>query len=66
VKSLERARAEGQSAKEIGQSIQRVSDQIRRLVAREFEPGVAAFQSISQATIDTIRSRTWPWFFFQD
>ncbi len=64
VASLKQARASGQSAEQIGRDIQQIGDQIRQAVTREFEPQIESVRQIPKEAADTIRSRTWPWFFF--
>jgi hypothetical protein len=65
VSSLKQARTSGASAEDIGRVIQKLSDEIRHRVSDEFRPQVATFEALPESAINTIRNRTWPWFFFR-
>jgi hypothetical protein len=64
VEELQRGRNAGISGRETGRRIQQLSDTIRSRVAAIFENRVRAAEGISEETVKTIESRTWPWFYF--
>ncbi|MEY2727601.1 MAG: hypothetical protein RLZZ458_3468 [Planctomycetota bacterium] len=64
VEELQRSRNAGVSGRETGRRIQQLSDTIRSRVAAIFENRVQAAEGISEETVRTIESRTWPWFYF--
>ena len=65
VERLKQSREAGQPAGDIGREIQRMSDEIKKAVAREFEPRLAKLSRVSDQTSATWTSRTWPWMFFE-
>ncbi len=61
---MKSTKANGDSAKDAGQQIQRMTNEIRDAVAEEFEPQLAVLNSLTPEQHDAINSRTYPWFFF--
>lgn len=64
LQAMQQARSDGQSAREHGQIIQRLTDDIRQAVTDEFQTQLLAVQQLSEAERETLQTRTWPWFFF--
>ncbi|MBL8816430.1 MAG: hypothetical protein JNL58_10405 [Planctomyces sp.] len=58
------ARESGNSAKEIGTRMQRLTDEIRGAVQAEFDPQLRELKSLTESQRAVLDSRTWPWFFF--
>jgi hypothetical protein len=65
VSLLKQVRNSGASAEDIGRVIQKLSDEIRHRVSDEFRPQVETFEALPTSAINTVRNRTWPWFFFR-
>jgi len=64
VEELERHRSAGTSGRETGRRLQRLSDAIRGRVAEILRPQLEAAENVSEETLSTVESRTWPWFYF--
>lgn len=64
VEELEQHRSAGTSGRETGRRLQQLSDAIRSRVTEILRPNIEAASSISEETVGTVESRTWPWFFF--
>jgi hypothetical protein len=64
VDELQRSRSAGVSGRETGRRIQQLSDAIRSRVTALLEPQLRAAEELSEETIRTVESRTWPWFYF--
>ncbi len=58
------ARESGNSAKEIGTRMQRLTEEIRGAVQAEFDPQLRELKSLTESQLAVLESRTWPWFFF--
>ena len=59
---LKAAHARGESAKDIGHQIQKISNRIRAAVADEFEGQLSELTSLTPDARAAIECRTWPWF----
>ncbi|MFM7038912.1 MAG: hypothetical protein ACKO2L_14455 [Planctomycetaceae bacterium] len=64
VEELAQHRATGTSGRETGRRLQQLSDAIRTQVTRILQPHREAIDNLSEETVSTVESRTWPWFFF--
>ncbi len=64
VERLRKARETGESARDIGREIQQIGDDIKSIVAAEFEPQLAILRETNDNTMATINNRLWPWMFF--
>ncbi len=64
VKNMKLAHASGQSAKEIGTTIQALTNQVRDEVSAEFEPQLRRLTTLSAEHRDATNCRTYPWFMF--
>lgn len=64
VSELKTMQEAGKSAKETGQQIQLMTNEIRDAVAAEFESQLAVLNVLTPEQHDAINSRTYPWFFF--
>ncbi len=64
VERMKQVRESGQPARDIGREIQHVGDEIKSRVAAEFEAPMARLRGLSDENIETLNSRTWPWFLF--
>ena len=64
VEELQQSRSAGVSGRETGRRIQQLSDAIRSRVMTLLEPQVRAAEELSEETVRTVESRTWPWFYF--
>lgn len=64
VEAMKSTKAKGDSAKDAGQQIQQMTNEIRDAVSAEFEPQLAVLNSLTPEQHDAINSRTYPWFFF--
>lgn len=64
VEELGKHRSAGTSGRETGRRLQQLSDAIRGLVAEILQPQLEAAGNISEETVSTVESRTWPWFYF--
>ena len=58
--------AEGQSGKDAGLEIQKITNKIRQAVNAEFEPQLKLLGELTPEQLDAINCRTYPWFFFAD
>jgi len=56
--------ADGQSGKDAGLEIQKITNQIRQAVNEEFEPQLKLLNDLTPEQLDAINCRTYPWFFF--
>jgi len=65
VARLKTARQSGESAQAIGHEIQQLGDNIKSMVAAEFEGQLSELKAISDDTIATLNNRLWPWMFFR-
>src|SRR5690606_35539602 len=59
LQAMQQARSDGQSAREHGQIIQRLTDDIRQAVTDEFQTQLLAVQQLSEAEMETLQTRTW-------
>ena len=64
VENMKLARANGQSAKDIGATIQAITNRVRNEVSAEFEPQLRRLTSLSAEHRDATNCRTYPWFMF--
>ncbi|MCP4785832.1 MAG: hypothetical protein GY903_05325 [Fuerstiella sp.] len=64
VENMKLAHASGQSAKDIGTTIQVITNQVRDEVSAEFEPQLRRLTSLSAEHRDATNCRTYPWFMF--
>ena len=64
VTSMKSAHQQGQSAKDIGLQIQRLTNQIRATVDEAFQTDLELLDSVTQDRRDAINCRTYPWFLF--
>ncbi|MFM8476308.1 MAG: hypothetical protein ACKOEO_10995 [Planctomycetaceae bacterium] len=64
VEELGKHRSAGTSGRETGRRLQQLSDAIRGRVAEILRPHLEAAGNISEETVSTVESRTWPWFYF--
>ncbi len=65
VAQLKTARGSGESAQKTGREIQQLSDEIKSMVAAEFESQLTVLKATGEDTIVTLNSRLWPWMFFR-
>lgn len=64
VATMKNQRGEGQSGKQLGKEIQQLNDQLKDLVANLLAPSLQELQQFDEATVKTLQTRTWPWFYF--
>lgn len=64
VARLKESQSKGESAKELGMTIQQITNQIRDAVTAEFESQISALNSVTPEQKDAVRCRTFPWFMF--
>lgn len=64
VDCLKSFHADGQSAKDVGKEIQRLTNDIKAAVEEEFKPQLAKLDSITAEQMDAVNCRTYPWFFY--
>ena len=55
---------EGQSGKDAGLEIQKITNQIKQAVNKEFDPQLQLLQNLTPEQLDAINCRTYPWFLF--
>lgn len=65
VAKLKEAKSKGQPAGEFGQQIQKITEQIKAEVSASFEDELQQLERLTPEQIDTVNSRTYPWFFFK-
>lgn len=65
VAQLKEAKSQGQPASEFGQQIQQMTEQIKTAVTGFFKEKLQRLERLTPEQIDTINSRTYPWFFFE-
>lgn len=65
VAQLKDAKAKGESASEFGKRIQSITEQIKAVVADHFQNDLQLLDDLTPEQVDTINSRTYPWFFFE-
>lgn len=65
VAQLKDAKAKGEPAGEFGKTIQSITEQIKTAVADHFQDDLQLLDDLTPEQIDTINSRTYPWFFFE-
>lgn len=66
VQELRDARKEGRSGAEAGRQLESIAAQTKQLIQAILEPRLARLAEVSEATRNTLRERTWPWFYFAD
>lgn len=66
VARLKNCRESGVSGRDIGRTIQQLTEDIRGLVMQSVQPQMDALQQWTPETIGTVESRLWPWFFYPD
>ncbi|MBL8813351.1 MAG: hypothetical protein JNM43_24505 [Planctomycetaceae bacterium] len=64
VAMMKSQRGEGQSGKQLGREIQQLNDQLKDTVAALIAPSLQELQQFDEATVKTLQTRTWPWFYF--
>lgn len=64
VELMKTAHGRGESARDIGRTIQQITNQIRDGVNTEFEPQLRVLTSLTPEQLDAIHCRTYPWFLF--
>jgi hypothetical protein len=64
VATMKSQRGEGQSGKMLGREVQQLNDQLKDLVAKLLAPSFQELQQFDDATVKTLQTRTWPWFYF--
>lgn len=65
VAQLKQAKSQGESASEFGKQIQSLTEQIKVEVADHFQNDLQFLDDLTPEQVDTINSRTYPWFFFE-
>ena len=64
VATMKSQRGKGQSGKQLGREIQQLNDQLKDTVAALIAPSLQELQQFDEATVKTLQTRTWPWFYF--
>lgn len=65
VAQLKEAKSKGESAGQFGKQIQNITEQIKSEVADFFQRDLQLLDDLTPEQVDTINSRTYPWFFFE-
>lgn len=65
VDQLKEAKSKGESAGEFGRQIQDLTEQIKTAVSDHFNPELQLLDDLTPEQIDTVNSRTYPWFLFE-
>lgn len=65
VSQLKEAKSKGESASEFGKRIQQLTQQIKMVVADHFQNDLQLLDDLTPEQVDTVNSRTYPWFFFE-
>jgi len=64
VSELQRRRAAGEGAQEIGTRLQRLTEQLRATAGADLAPRVQVLQQLSDETCQQLENRQWPWYCF--
>lgn len=64
VAQMKESHERGESAKDLGRTIQQLTNEIKAAVTAEFEPQLSVLKSVAPEQKDAVNCRTYPWFMF--
>jgi len=64
VSELQRRRAAGEGAQDIGTQLQRLTERLRETASADLQPQLQVLQQLSDETLQQLENRQWPWYCF--